>query len=245
MKKIILIFSLLVLFSCSSNESVNDSSNASGVLLKKIVSSDVAAIVNFNYNGNKILNYIDDGDGEKVLFSHTENFITKMEWFNVSNNERIQTVEFIYTSNKLTKTKLYSSNNTLESISDFQLNSDGSVTETESNYNGGNSIVSTYVSKLYLDAAGNLIKSESANSAVDLTYDNKNSLFKNVTGFEYLRFCRVFPFQKNNVKDITTTNSESSPITDYSARYQYNNQDYPISSSVTQYGKRSTLTYFY
>lgn len=244
MKKIILIFSLLVLFSCSSNESVNDSSNASGVLLKKIVSSDGAAIVNFNYNGNKILNYIDDGDGEKVLFSYTGNFITKMEWVDISNNQLYQTVEFMYTSNKVTKVKLYSLTNTLEFITDIKYNLDGSITATYSNYNGGNSIVTTEISILFVDAAGNLIKNKSANSAVDLTYDNKNSPFKNVTGFEYLRLFRVFSFQKNNLTDITITNS-GSPQTDYSARYQYNNQDYPISSSVTEYGKRRTLTYFY
>ena len=78
MKKLVTLFSLLILVSCSSNESVNDSnpSTSSSVLVKRIVSSDDGED-NFHYIGNKLDFYSESQYTYK--YTYTGDLISKEE----------------------------------------------------------------------------------------------------------------------------------------------------------------------
>ena len=84
MKKLFYLFSAiaLTLTSCSSED---DSNNASGTLLTKIIETyddGTVETIRFEYNGNKITRqYSDLDDRDETIYTYTGDLITKEEYF--------------------------------------------------------------------------------------------------------------------------------------------------------------------
>jgi hypothetical protein len=99
--------------------------------------------------------------------------------------------------------------------------------------NNGNLIEDRNI-KLYINSQGNIYKQHylSDGNIINFLYDNKNSPYKNITGY-----CNLI-FEFNNVIQI----SDNSSTTNYS--YQYNGENYPISKFITNIPSE-TITYFY
>lgn len=240
MKKIILMFGLLLLFSCSNNESVNDVSTSGVVLVKKIVYSDGEENT-FSYEGTK-LTKINIFGGEYLNITYSGDLIIKTEWF-TANNTPGEKEEFIYSLNKISHIKFYSSPNKLESIENYSYSSDGTITIAESYYNSLNILTNSDPRKNYYDTAGNKIKTEFLQnnkvvSTLNYAYDTKNSPFKNITGVYVL-------FLNNDGVGSIINNLTNGPNGFKS--YQYNSQNYPVSAIETQPVDGSTVTaaYFY
>ena len=241
MKNLLFIFSLsfLILFSCSTNsENEDDSSTNDIFLIKQIVNTNGPEIVDFSYDGGKLLS-ITDEKGDKYVFSYTNNLINKIEYFPASNNYPTSRDELFYTSNKLTLLKSYSSNE-LQEITNYEYNSDGSILLTFNDYNNGNTIVASSKLKVILDSSGNPIKTigleddiETSNTTA--SYDTKKTPFNNIIGFDALLLTGIFGEWKtgNNLIEITTISEASQIVTTFKASYQYNSEGYPISGTLT------------
>lgn len=250
MKKLIYFFGLFALFSCTSGDNGDSSSNTTDtVLVKKIVYSD-GDESNYSYNGTKLNKIIFKG-GDYMNFTYSGDFITKIEWYSAFNVSE-QRNEYTYSSNKLIQMKLYSTASRLESVYNYNYNTDGSVTVSGSEYNGVDMIDQGDLSKIYFDVSGNKIKEEYlgnnvVNSTYYFTYDIKNSLYKNITGLKYLNSYGETFFSVNNLLSEKYSSGGSSQITTNIVNtYQYNNQDYPISVTSTRYGETtSTGTIYY
>jgi hypothetical protein len=238
MKKIILMFGSLLLFSCSNNESVNDGSTTGVILVKKIVYSDGEENT-FNYNDTKLTKVNMKGGYTNITYSG--DLIIKTEGFEANNT--LQVVEFNYSLNKLSQIKTYSSPNKLETIQNYSYNSDGTITIAESYYNSLNVLTNINRTKNYYDTAGNKIKTEVLENnnvvrTLNYTYDTKNSPFKNITGIHVL-------FLNNYSEGSVINNLTNGPNS--SKSYQYNSQNYPVSEKEVQIvgGGTITATYFY
>ena len=256
MKKLIYLLSItfLMLQSCSSgNESVDsgDNNNPNGeVLLKRIetLNGDVGL---FNYvEGNK-LSTLTTKSGEIInKITYTGNQITYIEW------PSEQIVAFTYDGDKIIQEKVYSiganNSNKLEETSDYIYNSDGSITinslDNTSTQNGNKS-----KEILLFDTSGNLIKIErsyfSNNSYLNgsttyYEYDSNNSPYKNIRGNKVV-LSNLFrsPYKNNLVKETSIYSSVTT--IEYTAKYKYNSNGYPISSESLANGYTSFLSYYY
>lgn len=234
-------FGLLLLFSCSNNESVNDGSTTGVVLVKKIVYSDGVENT-FNYNGTKLTKINIVGEGEYLNITYSGDLIIKIEWF-TANNIGSEVTEFNYSLNKLSQIKTYISPNRLEIIENYSYNSDGTITIAESYYNSSNVLTNSNPRKNYYDTAGNKIKTEFLQnnkviSTLNYAYDTKNSPFKNITGAHVL-------FLEDDSVGSVINNLTNGPNS--SKSYQYNSQNYPVSAKEIQIvgGGTITATYFY
>lgn len=250
MKKLIYLFSItfLLLQSCSpSDNSESNTDSTDVVLIKKIVNSDGES--NLSYDGTKLKKITLTG-GEYVNITYSGDLITKMEWFS-SNNVSQQRNEYLYSSNKLTQAKTFSMNNKLEEISDISYNSDGSITELQSRYNGGSLPGATTTYKKYFDSVGNLIKQEQygnniLSTTTFYTYDTKNTPYKNITGWSNLTpSLGANSLPTNNLISVKLSVGTSQVTNETINVYKYNTQDYPISKTSTSYGQTSTETYYY
>lgn len=252
MKKTFFFISLVcfALFSCTSGDNGDSSSNTTDVvLIKKTVSSN-GEQTNFSYNGTKLIKITPPGGGDYFKFTYSGDYITKIELF--YNNVSEERNEFTYSSNKLTQRKYYRPSDGIENLYNYNYNTDGSITVSRSEFNGTNWVDQGVISKIYFDVSGNKIKEENltnniVNYTTYFTYDTKNSPYKNITGIKYLNILQgveLVPIN-NLMKETHTYPGSSQIITDAVNTYQYNNKDYPISVTTSSEGETTTATIYY
>jgi hypothetical protein len=225
----LLIITFLILQSCSSDSNDN-SNNFIGVKLIQVQFSN-GQISTFSYNGNKLFK-INNSSGGFQKYSYEGEFIKLIESYN-SLNDLISTTKHFYNNNKLIRTKQYNPNGSFYGERNYSYNSDNTIILNEVINNNGNLIEDRNI-KLYINSQGNIYKQHylSDGNIINFLYDNKNSPYKNITGY-----CNLI-FEFNNVIQI----SDNSSTTNYS--YQYNGENYPISKFITNIPSE-TITYFY
>jgi hypothetical protein len=213
--------------SCSSGDSSN-TSTSQDVLIKKIISSEGWSQI-FSYDGNKLVKIIFD-DGTSRVVTYSGNYIIKTEIRDASNIFRGEYETFSYLNNRISQLKSFY-NNIIVLQQDFNYNSDATIiTVSEKSYNSSGNLIGTSYKKQYIDSNGSLIKTENLNSSNvvtqtdNFTYDVKNGIYKNILGFSVVPSLMMGKF--NLVSHISLYNNVV-----YS--YQYNNQNYPISSTET------------
>lgn len=216
-----------ILMSCSSGDSLN-SSTSQDVLIKRIISSEGWSET-FSYDGNKLIKIAFD-DGTSRLVTYSGNYIIKTEIRDAGNTFRGEYETFSYLNNRVSQHKSYY-NNIIVYQDDYSYNSDGTIiTITGKNYNSSGVLSSTSNKRQYIDSNGSLTKTEILNSsnvitqADSFTYDVKNGVYKNILGFSAVPSMMMGKF--NLVSHI-------SPYINVVYNYQYNNQNYPISSTET------------
>ena len=192
----------------------------------------------YSYSGNKLLKMTSEETGDYIIFTYQGDNILKTETYDAK-NKLIESSDNVYTNNKLTQQKTYWGT-VLQAKSDYINNADGSIDITQTSYSS-NGTASIFKDKLYYDSAGNLIKEEQLSSPLTTTtneYDNKHSPNSNVLGYTKL------PYNSTNNKIKTITKIGDSTITE-TLNYQYNSQDYPVSSQSTSPYGNTTITYLY
>ena len=260
MKKIItLILGIALVYGCSTN-SDNDSSTSTGLLVKTKTEVESNESQTFTYNGNKIISmdlYLGTINQSSYTYTYNGNFIISSQRnCNFSTNPSCynQTTNYNFTNNIVTSLNYFSSmtNYTIT----YTYNLDGSISENKTYSNGTTS--DTYYKRYF--SQGNCSKEEEFRKmngvwtlqyTTTYTFDNKNSPFINILGFDYKNNMTGF-IVKNGLGQITNTNQTT---------YIYNSENYPIqiASTTTNYSvdpqtgvstpgtpttKNTTITYY-
>ena len=233
MKKSALLFGATLLALTFYSFSVNDM--GSSVLVKTITNSTETGTntpIKLTYYGNKIVTT------GAVTFSYTGDLITKVASLEGSN---VECIEYTYDGKGKLLSEIVKNNRgrgTILKLSEtysYTYNADGTVTVHAQNYPNG--VTATAIESIkFTILNGNVVREEHFDTdgvSTDLTvceYDNKNSIYKNVTGADKLIVARNFgDNNKNNVVKTTRTSGSgqhySSSIT--TNVYTYNAQGYP------------------
>jgi hypothetical protein len=239
LKKLALVFIvfLLILGSCSTNNSQPDESIL--ILPKKIVETgSYSNTTTFIYVGNKIATAT-NSDGSKAAYTYTENFITKIESYD-SNNALISTVDFSYTNGKVSLRVVKGLDPKLLYKTDYIYNTDGTVTEKSTTLNTISNVITQDGTVKYTYVNGNLVKKEETSGANPSTttyeYDTKNHPAKNIEGMILIGMGTV----NNETESTSVNNINTSPTVNMTA-YTYDANGFPVGSK-SDYG---TTQYFY
>ena len=219
MKKLIYLLSVtfLLLQSCSSGDDSNSGSSA--ILCKKMVEG--TSVTDFTYDGNKMDRVMFNGQ-LVAKYYYTGDFITKHEIYR--DNQLILINTYRYVNDKeSTRIDVYLDGSITYRKTIYTYNSDDTVsfeeysgTATEQNILNATGIITLL--------NGQVVKIEAHHGITLVTYDNKKSPWKNVTGFDKLIPTPNFVTQGNN--NVVTIKYPNFPISTY--YYQYNDQGYPI-----------------
>jgi hypothetical protein len=240
MKK--LIYTILAssfLLSCSTDSSNEDSNNSSnsGIVPKTI--SEGNYLITYTYNGNKAVGYTTNTGDYGTATYNGDNIIN---WSDFSTNNESYIVNSTYSNNVLISQSIntnYTNPPYTENCT-FIYNSDGSVTVniTKTTSTG---IISQF-KNIYFYTSGNLIKKEQyyvVNSIMTLsyitnyTYDNKNNVYKNITGINLLKGDSAIGGGDNNVTGYERTDATGNIVETQQVTYTYNSQNYPLSRTET------------
>ena len=264
MKKIIYTFLGVLVFACGSdseNNNNNDGNNnnnnpngsellVSSISYNDMENSDYEYVENFTYDGNKIVE------------------INRSVYYNGSLNSEDRT-EFIYANNKISRVDYYyDNNNNISSQDIFTYDSqgrlvateycynpnDGSCDDSESttySYNSDGSTTATYTygdesetSVIEFDDNGNIVRVSDYDNVSELTYDNYNSPFKNITGATPLVIAQwvfsgsyLYSFKNNCLSFVSESVDEDGVATDVlNFTYDYNDAGYPRNVVVEEVG---------
>ncbi|PWB26846.1 hypothetical protein [Flavobacterium sp. HTF] len=263
MKKIIALFGAvaLLLTSCSSDDTPQDSSEDSSVILvKKIVQSYKGSSTftsEFTYDGRKIVKQIkkeNDQYAQTITYYYTGDLITK--YVITKGSEFDSSVELTYDGNKLktifVKKRIESIDMYFYTKSIYTYNADGTVsivqkdvdidTQEERNtvygeltYTNGNVTKEIY-DITFLERSTNAL----------FEYDSKNSPYKNILGVKYLLNIGGFGYSQNNITKLTVLDEdEPDGARIYSGTYTYDQNDFPTESVRTMGDMIDTTQFFY
>jgi hypothetical protein len=248
MKKFIILTLSALLFSCSSNES-QDNSNSGPVLLRKtiVTNSQGTVTTNFNYNGNKIVNAT-SSNSEETKYFYTGDLITKTETYN--NNVLFRSVLFSYNSqNELISGVELNHNNNQGTKTTLTYNSNGTITY---NMFAGDLISQTGLWGTYTATLTNgeitSFKNENTNFVETCIYDLKNTTMKNVLGAEKLSNSigsgtyRNIGGKFHNLVEQKTTPQTGNQYIFRNIQYTYNSNDYPITGTRTTYTSNGAIS---
>ena len=261
MKKIIYIFLGVLVFACGSdseNDNNNDGNNnnnnpnesellVSSISYNDMENSDYEYVENFTYDGNKIVEtnrsvyYNGSFSSEnRSEFIYANNKISRVDNY-YDNNISSQDIFTYDSQGRLVATEhCYNPNDgpcdDLESES-YSYNSDGSITVTYAAYgdNGSTSVVE-------FDDNGNIVRvsDDDDDDVIELTYDNYNSPFKNITGATPLVIVQwifsssyLYSFNNNCLSLVSNEDGYTSTL---NFTYDYNDAGYPRNVVVEDVG---------
>lgn len=231
------------LWSCSSDDD-NDGPEVTpvdtSVLPLKIAYNEDGETfdVQFSYNGNKVskMNYSSNspfGNAEAV-FQYDGDKITKIT-YNLA--EGVITKTYTYANNRIASMKeVWEGYGTSEYTYDW----------IDDNHVKLNKIGSEYYTDFYLNN-GNIVKIEDYFGGnvwnINYSFDDKNSIFKNVEGFQYIIEEGDLYFNRNNITKDVTTAGDNTFMTNYS--YEYNSKGFPTKQTEESEDEMSTLIITY
>ena len=242
MKKLIYFLSItMFLMQGCSSDSDNNSSN---ILIKTIKHNDENSNYRseYSYNGNKISEikgYVNDVLSYKQVYNYTGDLITQIKFYD-ENNESFgdHQTTFIYNNSK----QMISEINIFENGNGWRRNyiNNPNGTITENSYAGDKNTQNTFnMAIIYtfsnnmpvsIEAIGSLNETGDGNQIDTYTYDDKNSPYKNIVGYNIINKFNPF-MQKHNVVEIKGMSRKNS--------YNYNSDGYPTErlegSSITEY----------
>ena len=244
---------VVLLNSCSSE---NNSSSDAIILPKKIVHVGTNGfgddVFDYSYVGNKFLEikynqqtfvkyYYDGNLISKVVRYFPDNTKDQETTYQYDNNEKLISEKRNYfIDNEISVTEIYYTYETdgtiLFSKYNGELNNNGVIIETgKYYYNNNNDMIKSV----------NTLISTGEEFTTNYTHDTKNSIFKNVLGWN--KIISNFDGKVNNVLTSSTYNSNGALLNDssYYNAYIYNNLNYPTSVSTTINNNTSTVNYFY
>lgn len=240
MKKLILtILASTLILSCSNNSDSIDSTS-SGPLIRTQTSIGGGGTTTYNYNGYKLSN-IAYPSSETVNYTYNGDLIIKEE----NNGGRVNSVSnFNYSNNLLSSLTGNESTSTISKSwnATYSYNSNGSITvmNTKTNNQLGQTPTTINSKHIRYYSQGNCIKDEEYSISngiatligyVTYSYDTKNSPYKNITGLNALYKPQGLSFINNLISEVDY-NASGFITSTYQITYQYNSENYPISSST-------------
>lgn len=253
MKKILLLFSfsVVLLSSCSSDSS--SSTNSQPLLLKTMTEGDVLfgqTVTTFTYNGNKLVEIFKDGDDDfSNVYTYTGDVITKIEKFAVYNfgttfetRELLSTDQFAYnTNNQLIQFTTTSQDFEGERVTTYTYNSNNTVSFAQNAYVPGQPAESLKTGTITM-GNGEIIKlqvvKEFDSYTDNYTYDTKNSIFKNVTGYDKILLTHIIGRQSSMTWVDSIVGGISHNFLNHQGDYQYtyNSDNYPLTANQSLSG---------
>jgi YD repeat-containing protein len=244
MKKIFLFVSayVLLLTSCSSDDSERATANQTEPLLTKTIETyddGSTYTTNFTYDGYKLLK-VEDSDGESETFVYDANgkLISGVEKYFNGNTLITSNVEYVYNTQNQLVSIVY--DNGIHT--DYTYNANGTITELNYSSNGD------YDTLIYTFSNNNIILVNQTignqTSIVNYQFDNLNGPFRNVFN-SYDLFRNYFEFDFNNETNAVYDNDTSSFLSSTST-YVYNSDYYPTTKTeTTGDGEVIVTQYFY
>lgn len=255
--KIILL--LLVITSCSNSD--NDI-NPNGLLLRKIIYDDAESTI--FYNGIRIERtevvetMTTNNSVYENFFYYTGDLITKIEYYDGATLSSVTRYQYDGKGNPISLIDYNYYNNTSEKVI-LTYNPDGTLTY---NLYKGNLVSQNNISSRQsnatltngeitsLNEVDKTYSGSPSNKTYTLTYDNKNTPFKNILGIEKILLIDLdfwwFGINQNNIKEITIDNLSGESYTSMIADIQYNSNNFPINIEYTYknaYDDTSISTY--
>lgn len=207
-----------MLQSCSSGD--DSSSGSSAILCKKMVIG--TSVTEFTYDGNKMDRVMVNGQ-LVAKYYYTGDFITKHEIYIDNQLSLINTYRYVNDKESTRIDVHFEGSITYGLKTIYTYNSDDTVSFEE--YSGTATEQNTLNSiGIITMLNGQVVKIGRSYGITLVTYDNKKSPWKNVTGFDKLIPTPDFVTQGNN--NVVTIKYPNNPISNY--YYQYNDQGYPI-----------------
>ena len=243
----------------NNNGNNNGGNTTNPILLTKMVltspdeDSDTFwnSTVNITYNGNKIIQQIDE-DNYKLVYHYTGDLITKVEYYydGVFDGKD----EFSYdSSGRLIEYNEFDDQNVIFAKFIFTYSSNNTAICEEYQVDSNNNLY-LFTTSIYTFLNGELSSIDYGGGEIySYSYDNKNNPFKNVLGYnkimipEYTDDYQIV-FGRN--QNVTSRSLSTDSTYDINSIYNYNSYDFPISSVTnTNFGSSSTNTvnvqYFY
>lgn len=231
MKKLALVFSVFLLAFGSCSKSDTPQPDQSSIILpKKMVSTANGRTITevLSYIDNKLVTKASD-DGSKEIYTYTGNLITKIEFSNSSNVVN-ETSNYSYSNGRLAfETFVYGS--IVETIN-YTYNSDGSVSFVKTSLDSKTNNTTTFYSGKYTYLKGNLVKKEVESNSGDSSttiyeYNDKNSIGKNIEGFNLLMGYEETGSINNCIKFTRNYVGNATPYIQTN-QYTYNSDNYPV-----------------
>lgn len=256
MKKLLyLVIGLCFLSSCGGSDNgvkdIIDPSSPENLLVKRITainsSEGYSIIEEFSYDGNKIVEVRSDYYGIKK-FTYTNNLISRVVKYDKDNPDVVDyTITYSYDSSGKVETYKWEYNNFWDS-NELEYTSNGDFTVSYKNSNGDVDSGNFYVED------GNVVKIESSEYVSDLSYDTKNTPFKNIVGASNISLLNFWdePFSlselygnKNNLIQEKYRNIKNDIIHTNDYLYDYNELDYPRNVTVSNSGEELITIEYY
>ena len=235
------IFTLFVaaatLLSCSSDDSssITPPVDASGTLLKRIVETfedGSTGTYDFTYDGNKLTSWVIDAgtaDVETITYTYTNDLLTGIEADLIDTIDDNTVVIAYDSNNNISVVTRTDSSGTIQTT--YVYNNDGTVTATE----GGGATTT------YNITSGNIVEEafvfNADNETRTVSFDDKNGCFKNIHQAETLSLLNdIYTVYNtmNNETSVVVTGTNVFPDDSYNVTYQYNSNNYPVSSTRTE-----------
>ncbi|KFF18814.1 hypothetical protein [Flavobacterium hydatis] len=252
-RKLLYLFSaLLVLTSCSNDETREDSKDndvvvitpESPVLLQKTIDKDEDGSTRttvYTYNGNKIVSQLYNNTKEGIYYTYTGDLITKME-FKLADGtiEQVNSYDYDPKGKLLTFRRIDPVEN-LGNKEVYRYDADGSISVTEYIGDSKTQTQTNATSKItFLNGeVAEIVSTNSPNHKY--TYDTKNNPEKNILGMDKIAF--VDGEADGTLHNTLTDTSGDKLSASYS--YTYNVSDYPATSIETSSEGKVTTQYFY
>ncbi len=256
MKKIgcLIICSLLFLTSCSSDSSPENTSS-NDLLLKKIVEDDIlfgGTEVNYTYNGNKLVEIEKSNDGSvwSDVYTYTGDVITKIEKFEVydagtptEDTYLTSTDEFQYNgSNQLVQFKTTTTDYPDEERVTTYVHSGNTVTFQQYSNVVGETPVLLKTGTITMqngEVAQVQVVKQFDSYTGNYTYDTKNSIMKNVTGYDKILLTHVIGTQGSLTwLDSIVGGASHNFVVGLTGgfTYTYNSDNYPLTADQSSFG---------
>ncbi len=248
---------MVVLTSCSNDDSPANPSDSSNVLIKKIIIESIkegTTEINFTYDGKKLVEQKGSGYFNYTKrFYYTGDLITRYEM--IWGPKSTFVTDLTYEKGKL-KTLYGNRNYILTGLPYIQkktytYNLDGSVSFVIDEIDKDtHEILSSRTGRLtYVN--GNMVKDQRFDDptgylSMTLDYDTKNNPFKNIIGLNLVLGYYDSDFSVNNVSKLTTNGIYSSPWS-VSYVYEYDENNFPtVAKHFDDKGNvYQTTKYFY
>ncbi|GGB76597.1 hypothetical protein GCM10007424_15760 [Flavobacterium suaedae] len=239
---------LFTMTSCSDDDSSSTNPDSNLVLPKKMVTiiDGETVTTDYTYNGNKLVSAVST-DGELQEYTYSGDKITECE---TSYNGALEQRDvYTYDGDNLTMFKmyLYDEEGAIDFISknEYTYNADGTISIIMyHNYsNGGNEEYIIYDQGVITFNNGNLVSYMGDSDDEVYTFDDKNSVTKNIASNYYM----ALAFIEGGVNNILTDTYSINDVVDYMATsvYTYNSNNYPVTEVMTYGEETETYQYFY
>jgi hypothetical protein len=237
MKKLLYLFctSLLILTSCSKDDGQNVTADNS-VLVKKATMNDGAStdFLEYSYNGKKLTRIKSSINGVAFFdFTYNGDLIIGSKRYDDNNVLQFEMIYGYDNNQRLVSEKTLSKFYGFGGKRIFVYNSDGTIGITE--YSGDliNQDIIIGTGKIWLNGEGETIKVEEYQdnalvSRTEYTYDDKNNVFKNISGYSKLFLTGEIP-KTHNILTCKRYDSNNALTSSSSCKYTYNAANYPVS----------------